>query len=623
LSAASPRYSMYKLGPCARFNLIGAALLGLFVGASASAAGTDIEQRIRHIQEGLLPPVLVKDEPIPLSSLASRMDELHIPGVSIAVIHAGKIEWARGFGVMRIGGAPVTAESLFQAASISKPVTTLAVMRLMQTGKMGLDIDVNRYLKSWKLPVNGFTDKAPVTLRGLLTHSAGVTVHGFRGYEAGATLPTFVQILNGEPPANNPPIRVDMAPGKTWRYSGGGFVIAQQVLTDETGIAFPRLMHDLVLRPLGMMRSTYQQPLPPELLVHAATPYRSDGTPVPGGPQVYPELGAAGLWTTPSDLARFAIGIQQALSGKSTRVISAKTADDMLTPEYNQQALGLIVGGSTARKWFNHGGVNFGYRCLLWAYQDGDGAVVMVNSDNGDELIHAIVRTIAYQYAWPDYAPPVRALVHMDPELFDRYVGAYRFPSGAIVTFWRDGTHIKSRIWGQPVFEMFPTSEREYFYKAVDARWVFSDGSDGTQSNVTLYQNGQALLKRLDDVEGRIAVDFSVATEKRFTEQTPAAGSESALRNLIAGIATGNPNYGSMRPAYAQIVRQELSESQTSLSQLGPVQSLSFKAVSPAGADSYDVRFEAGTREFKILLEPDGRIHAAEFAITGDQPPKP
>jgi CubicO group peptidase (beta-lactamase class C family) len=201
-------------------------------GVSAATAGSTIEQRI---QRGLLPPVLVKGDSTQLTALSTRMEALHVPGVSMAVIHAGRLEWARGFGVMQMGGRPVTAATLFQAASISKVVSTLAVMELAQGRKLDLDTDVNQYLETWKLPTSELTRQAKVTLRGLLTHSAGITVHGFAGYEAGAPLPNLVQILNGEPPANNPPIRVDATPGMAWRYSGGGFLIAQQVLTGILG----------------------------------------------------------------------------------------------------------------------------------------------------------------------------------------------------------------------------------------------------------------------------------------------------------------------------------------------------------------------------------------------------
>jgi CubicO group peptidase (beta-lactamase class C family) len=592
---------------------IGAAMLALVIGRGVAGAGTDIGQRIERIQDGLLPPVLFEgSKPTPL---AARMQELHVPGVSIAVIHDGKLEWARGFGVMSLGGPPVTDETLFQAASISKPVTTLAVLRLVQAGKLDLDADVNQYLKSWKVPDNEFTAQNKVTLRELLTHSGGVTVHGFRGYAVGEPLPSLIQILNGEPPANNWPIRVDAIPGETWRYSGGGFVIVQQVVDDVTGVAFPKLMHDQVLDPLGMKHSTYQQPLPAKLLAHAATPYRENGNPLPGGaPFVYPELGPAGLWTTPSDLARFAIAIQAAATRRS-RLIWAASVHDLLVAHIDEQALGLGVGGKTERKYFTHGGANFGYRCMLVAYQGGDGAVVMTNSDNGDALIREILRTIAHEYGWPDFAPPLRTIAPIDPKSFDPYVGSYRFPSGAIATFWRDGDHIRSRLWGQRTLEIFPSSDHEYFPKVVDARWIFSGGPAEADAAATLYQNDrEQILKRADDAEGRAALEWSIATEERFRTQTPAAGSETALRHLIAGLASGKPNYDEMMPQYADINREQLPMLQAALARLGPVQSVSFKGVGPAGQDIYDVKFDSESREFKILLESDGRIHAAQFS---------
>jgi CubicO group peptidase (beta-lactamase class C family) len=598
----------------AGFCCLGTAMLALAIGRVATAAAPDLEQHIQHIQDGLLPPVLFAGSKS--KNLATRMQELHVPGVSIAVIHGGKLEWARGFGAISIGGPPVTDATLFQAASISKPVTTLAVLRLVQAGKLDLDADVNQYLKAWKLPGNEFTEQAKVTLRELLTHSAGVSVHGFRGYAAGEPVPTVIQILNGEPPANNSAIRVDSEPGKTWRYSGGGFVIVQQVVSEVSGVAFPKLMHDQVLDPLGMNHSTYQQPLPAKLLAHAAMPYREDGKPVPGGePFTYPELGPAGLWTTPSDLARFALGIQTAATGRSSRLLSAASAHDLLVPHIDQQALGLVIGGSTERKYFTHGGANFGYRCILVAYQEGDGAVIMTNSDNGDPLIREILRTIAREYGWPDFAPPVRTIAVIDPKSFDAYVGSYRLPSGDIATFWRDGEHIRSRILGQRALEIFPSSDHEYFPKAVDARWVFSSSAAAADAAATLYQNNRELIaKRADDAEARAALDWSIATETRFRAQTPAAGSETSLRHLIAGLASGKPNYEEMTPKFAEINREQLPMLQAALAQLGPVQSVSFKSVGPAGQDIYQVEFEHESREFKILLGFDGRIHAAEFS---------
>src|SRR5580704_1293578 len=320
----------------------------------------DIEQRIRHIQDAILPAVLTQGQPPATTKLADRMDALHVPGVSIAVIHDGKIEWARGFGVTRLGGPAVTPDTLFQAASISKPVTGMAVMHLVQTGKLDLDADVNRYLKTWKVPENSFTEKTKVTLRELLSHTAGMTVHGFPGYASGAPIPTLVQILNGEKPANTPAIFVATVPGTNWRYSGGGFVVAQLLLQELTGQPFPKMMHDLVLGPAGMGRSTYEQPLPQSRISEAAMPYQRNGEAVIGGPHTYPEMAPAGLWTTPSDLARWAIEIQKDLAGKPGGVISQAMAREMLKPGLNKWGIGIGTGGAAAHPYFTHGGANEG-----------------------------------------------------------------------------------------------------------------------------------------------------------------------------------------------------------------------------------------------------------------------
>src|SRR6185369_4030562 len=211
---------------------------------AALASDPSIEARIQRLEAGLQPPVIVRGETPALTPLARRMEELHVPGVSIAVIRQGQIEWARGFGVKEVGGAPVTADTLFQAASISKPVFALGVLRLVEQGKLALDKDVNQYLKTWKLPDNDYTRTKKVTLRGILSHSAGLTVHGFPGYEAGEALPGVPQILDGAKPANTPAIRVDVVPGTLYRYSGGGYVLAQQLLADVTGIPTSKYLQE-------------------------------------------------------------------------------------------------------------------------------------------------------------------------------------------------------------------------------------------------------------------------------------------------------------------------------------------------------------------------------------------
>ncbi len=157
-------------------------------------------------------------------------------------------------------------------------------MRLVEAGKLNLDDDVNSYLKNWKVPANTFTDQTKVTLRELLSHTAGVTVHGFRGYIAGSALPSTFEILEGKAPANTPAITVDIKPGTLWRYSGGGYVIAKQVLDDVTGKPFPAMMRQEVLGPAGMVHSTFEQPLPAVRMLEVAMPYDETGTPAPHGP---------------------------------------------------------------------------------------------------------------------------------------------------------------------------------------------------------------------------------------------------------------------------------------------------------------------------------------------------
>jgi len=389
-------------------KLILAAMFSLFQATGNPAQSTPpgqqqprssaLEQRIQRIQDHIISPVIGKGA-VDGPSLADHMVALRVPGVSIAVIQDGAIAWARGFGVTRIGGPAVTPDTLFQAASISKPVSALAVLRLVESGKVDLDTDVNQYLKTWKVPENRFTARAKVTLRTLLTHTAGMTVRGFPGYAANTPLPTVVQILKGEPPANTPRIIVDKVPGISGRYSGGGYVVAQQLLEDVTGIPFPQLMRDSVLAPIGMTRSTFEQPIPASWFQTVATPYDSGGSAVPGGPHVYPEMAPAGLWTTPSDLARYAIEVQKALAGKSA-VLSAAMARQMLTP--NGQGLGPQTGGRKENPYFHHAGSNEGYKAYLFAYNNGDGVVIMTNGNNGAHLASDILSTIDYEYKWPD-----------------------------------------------------------------------------------------------------------------------------------------------------------------------------------------------------------------------------
>jgi CubicO group peptidase (beta-lactamase class C family) len=379
---------------------------------AAATAPAVPEERIRRVEQGLRPGVIAQGETNSVFTLGARMEQYRVPGVSIAVINEGRIDWARGYGVAEAGSKKlVTTETLFQAASISKPVTALAVLRLVEKGRLNLDGDLNRKLVSWKVPENDFTREKHVSLRMLLSHTAGLTVHGFAGYESNATPTTLLQVLDGEPPANSQPIRVDALPGSRWRYSGGGYCVMQQLILDLTRQPFPQFMHDTVLKPLDMDASTFEQPLPVERSPSAATGHRANGTVVLGRWHVYPEMAAAGLWTTPSDLARFSIELQRTKAGESRKIISRTMATQMLTaqketgdPRMPASGLGIFLEGSGASARFLHAGANEGFRCQLVGYvYRGKGAVVMTNSDNGARLIQEVFWSIAREYDWPDY----------------------------------------------------------------------------------------------------------------------------------------------------------------------------------------------------------------------------
>ncbi len=413
--------------------------------------GSRVEDRIARIEHGLLPPVVTKGKSTPGMDIHDRMAFYKVPGVSIAVIDHGRVDWTAALGFADVAAQRrVTPSTRFQAASISKSVAATAALHYVEQGRIDLDRNVNDYLKSWKVPDNDFTRDQKVTLRRILSHSAGFTVHGFPGYEAGKPVPTLGQVLNGEKPANTAPIRVDTVPGTKWRYSGGGYTVMQQMLIDVLGEPFPEIMQSTVLSKFGMQESAYSHPLREDWRPFAATAYRADGKPVEGLYHTYPELAAAGLWTTPGDLARFAIGIQEALAGKSGSVISQAMAEQMLTRQKENDGLGVFLDGDGQTLRFSHGGSNEGFRCMFVAYaHTGQGAAIMTNSDRGSELIDEIMFAIAHEYGWAGYGPVERTAIKVDPAVFRNDAGRYQLASGSIQRVTQEGDHLITQATGQ------------------------------------------------------------------------------------------------------------------------------------------------------------------------------
>ncbi len=339
------------------------------------------------------------------NDIGSWMRLYDVPGASIAVIKDFEIEYVEVHGVTsRTTGEPVTNETLFQAASISKGVSAVGVLTLVQEGTVSLDEEINHYLTSWHLPDNPLQHEQKVTLRRILSHTAGTTVSGFRGYRYNEALPSFIQILNGEPPSNSQPIVVDMVPGTAYRYSGGGYLVMQQAVEDVTGQSFPEFIRDRVLQPIGMTNSTYEQPLPETLRGRAASGYYADGIAVPFGHHIYLEIAAAGIWTTPTDLARYLIELQLSLRGDSNRVLSQENTQLLLTEVKQDYSLGYDLWTIKGQPYFGHSGANDGFRCRMLAHRTGGfGVVILTNSDNGNLLSDAVFNLIGKREGWPGF----------------------------------------------------------------------------------------------------------------------------------------------------------------------------------------------------------------------------
>ncbi|SPE31811.1 Beta-lactamase [Candidatus Sulfopaludibacter sp. SbA3] len=442
------------------------AFLALFssTGTVLAAQADDSALRMKTVESGLVPSVSVSGSPAVERTIQDRMRAYHVPGVSIAVIQDYRIDWAKGYGVMDLGSkVPVSPETRFQAGSISKPVAAAGALKLVEDGKVALDEDVNAKLRSWKVPENAFTREQKVTLRRLLSHSAGLTVHGFPGYPADAPLPSLIDILNGKNGANTPAVVVDTLPGTAWRYSGGGITVMQLLMTDVTGSAFADLMQRLVLSKVGMSNSSYQQPVPAVVRPFTATGYNPAGMPVPGKYHTYPEMAAAGLWTTPTDLAKFCIEIQKSREGHSNAILNKKSVTEMLTLQKGEWGLGFQLNLQAEAPRFLHGGADEGFRAELICGFDGSGAIVMANSDNGSAVAHEVIQAIANAYHWRRMEPKVRSTAPLDAAALQKYAGTYDAGPFGNASIRVQGDHLVTSSALATDLDLYPASEVQFF----------------------------------------------------------------------------------------------------------------------------------------------------------------
>ena len=490
--------------------------LALFAFSSSAAAGSadprptpaDPASRI----EARLPAVTHENRTLELS-LHDWMRVLAVPGLSIAVIDDYRVAWARGYGVTTPGaeGSAVTPATIFQAASLAKPVTAVAVLRQVGQGRMALDDGINRHLRSWTLPDGESHAADAVSLRRLLAHTGGITPGGFPGYAPGEPVPGVVAVLGGVAPATNAPARVVSVPGGEVAYSGLGYTLLQLALADQRGQPFEVILDQTVLQPLGLRDSTFAASLPEALQARAARGHLGVGAPVEGGWRIHPELAAAGLWTTPSDLAALFIDVARARQGDADRLLTPDLAREALSPQAEGMGLGFVVRGDGAPGYFAHSGGNTGYFAHVEMLADtGQGIVVMSNSDAGQALASLLIAAVANEYDWPlpdrrqvvgrraerlfaqyDRVANQRVAVAVDPAVLARYVGKYELAPGQVFDITLEGGQLRLRLGDQPQFPLLAESPSKFFLEAVDAQVTFLVDDAGRSAGLVLHQGGR------------------------------------------------------------------------------------------------------------------------------------
>lgn len=387
-------------------------------------------QRAEAVERNLAPMYFLEGGPEVHAELTRRLAELKVPGVTIAAVSNGKIDWARGYGVAKLGGAAVTPRTLFSAESMSKPVTALAVLKLFEERRIDLDRNVNEYLKRWQLPESSFPGPKTVTVRQLLTHTSGIGTHNGELYDSSRPLPTLLNDLDGTAPSRTPAVRIEGTPGAKFHYANGGYEVLQLLIEEVTGESFQSFVSRNVLKPAGMTRSSYDVPLSDRLAAQAATAYLGDHA-IPPRKYYNPNAAAGGLWSTPSDMAKLLLEVQREYDGTSSRILKQSTIRQMLLPGPEMmpgmlQGLGFVIGGKSGSHFMEHGGSGIFHDEMI-AYFEGNksGLVVMANGSSAGVLVEEVLRSASAVYSWPDYRQKPHAVIAFDTSKTNKYLGAF------------------------------------------------------------------------------------------------------------------------------------------------------------------------------------------------------
>jgi CubicO group peptidase (beta-lactamase class C family) len=425
-----------------------------------------------------------------------------VPSVSIAVINNGKLEWAKAYGLADLTEKrKADKNTLYQAASISKSVNALLILKLVQERKLSLNKDIREYLKSWTFPDNDLSKNKTITIKNLLNHTAGLSLHGFRGYRYNESIPAINEILDGKSPANNEAVKPIYPPNTKMEYSGGGTLITRKIIEDNIAVNYDSLIKVEILKPLGMMNSSYIEPLKAKIKNFAAA-YDANMQEIEGKYNVYPELAPDGLWTTPTELSKFIISLQGSLRGKSNSLLNSTSILEMLSPDSissGNAALGVFIKEKGGEKYFFHDGANIGYRTVYYgSFTTGRGIIIMANSDNG-QIINEIINSVSTVYGWKGfYNPETRKIVNIPDTIAEKYTGTYSCskPKMTITVKIKNKVlHLTTR--GEDNLErmLFITDNRFYLPSSPNTFAEFTSSNGNTPDTLIVKENNKILFE--------------------------------------------------------------------------------------------------------------------------------
>ena len=426
-------------------------------------------------------------------NIAERMKYHNINGASIAVIKNYKIDFAKSYGFADTAlKIKANNETIYSAGSISKLVTAVIVMKLVDEGKLSLDSNVNNYLKSWKLDENDFTKQKPITLKMLLSHTAGASQSAYWGFKpTEKDLPTITEILNGNKKAGSNKVVINSQPNKEFRYSGGGYMIVQMILMDVLQKDFESIAQEYVFKPLQMSSSTFAQPLPIQFKQRFSYGY-SAASWYTGKPYIYPQQAAAGLHTTATDLAKLIIAIQKSIVGKSN-FLSCKTANTLVAPQVQisnggyleQMGVGAFLlqqaNNKTAEgKYFEHQGSNAGFISFaIGSVVNGNGAVILLNSgDDFNGFGIELRRSIALTYNWTNFLPKQIEPITLQPNETNAYEGRYLKGKNEVVTIKAEKNYLKETINNGKTIYVFPIAKDTVVFTDYNIKGYFDRDSN-------------------------------------------------------------------------------------------------------------------------------------------------